>query len=84
MNHAKSTTEIKGTAYRDALINESKRNTLKTSEALPQRNTQQNNKAAQPIAQNTKDQANGVGTNQSGTHIDVAQRSSGGNSPPAP
>ena len=84
MNDAKSTTEIKGSTYRDALINESKRSTPKTSEALPLRNAQQSNEAAQPIAQNTRDQANGVGTNQSGTHIDLAQRSSSGNSPPAP
>lgn len=84
MNQAKSTTEIKGSAYRDALINESKRNIPKTSEALPQRNAQQRNEAAQPIAQNARNQANGVGTNQSGTHVEVTQRSSGGSSPPAP
>ena len=84
MNQAKSTTEIKGSAYRDALINESKRNTPKTSEVLPLRNAQQRNEAAQSIAQNARNQASVVGTNQSGTHVDVAQRSSGGNSPPAP
>ena len=84
MNHAKGTTEIKGSAYRDALINESKRITQKASDALPLGKAQQSNEEAQAIAQNTRDQANGVGTNQSGTHIDVAQRSSGGSSPPAP